>query len=71
MTASHIEHVDLDNLAKPILDTLFHPRHPQVKDMSLTGALFDVDDDRIFKLNLEKRLVTPDTEEGIDVTIAW
>ena len=39
--------------------------------MSLTGALFDVDDDRIFKLNLEKRLVTPDTEEGIDVTIAW
>jgi len=71
MTASHIEHVDLDNLAKPILDTLFHPRHPQVKDMSLIGALFDVDDDRIFKLNLEKRLVTPDTEEGIDVTIAW
>lgn len=46
---TNIERVDLDNLAKPLLDTLFRPRRPQVIDLNLTGAVFDVDDDRIYK----------------------
>jgi hypothetical protein len=32
---------DLDNLAKPVLDTLFHGSHVQETDDSLAGALFD------------------------------
>ena len=71
MTGSHIQRADLDNLAKPVLDTLFRSRNAQVKDTSLTGALFDTDDDQVFKLVLEKRLVATDNDEGIDVTITW
>jgi len=29
------KHMDLDNLAKPILDTLFKPRNAQVKDREI------------------------------------
>lgn len=69
MAQSHVERADLDNLAKPILDTLFRSRNPQVKDLCLTGALFNVDDDRVFKLTLEKRLVPVSTEEGVEISI--
>ena len=69
MTAAHIGRADLDNLAKPMLDTLFQTRNAQVKDLSLTGALFNVDDDRIFKLILEKRLVSTGAEEGVDIKV--
>ena len=71
MTEAHIRHADLDNLAKPVLDTLFQSRNAQAQDKNLTGVLFDVDDDHVFKLRLEKRLVMTDEEEGVDVTIAW
>ncbi len=71
MNAAHIGRSDLDNLAKPVLDTLFRSRYAQVKDLDLTGALFNVDDDRVFKLTLEKRLVATDADEGIDVSITW
>jgi len=58
MKAEYIGRADLDNLAKPVLDTLFRPHNAQVKDSKLTGALFDnVDDDRVFKLRLEKNLL--------------
>lgn len=30
MTERHMKHADLDNLAKPVLDTLFQPRNAQV-----------------------------------------
>ena len=71
MRQPRIEGADLDNLAKPILDTLFRSRNAQVKDLSLTGALFDVDDDRVFKLTLEKKLVSTSTEEGVDINISY
>ena len=67
----NLERTDLDNLAKPVLDTLFTSRNPQVKDPSLTGALFAVDDDRVFQLTLSKKLAAALGEEGIDVTISW
>lgn len=66
-----IQRVDLDNLAKPVLDTLFNVRRPQVKDISLTGAMFPVDDDRVFKLTLEKRQVSDDRGEGVQVRVRW
>lgn len=62
---------DLDNLAKPVLDTLFRIRNAQVSDLSLTGALFDVDDDHVFRLTLEKRPVEKETDEGAEITITW
>lgn len=71
MQKTRIEGVDLDNLAKPVLDTIFCSRYAQVKDLSLTGAIFDVDDDRVFKLDLEKRVVASSADEGVDITIVW
>ncbi|HEY7358117.1 MAG TPA: hypothetical protein VH590_16670 [Ktedonobacterales bacterium] len=61
-----VEGTDLDNLAKPVLDTLFKARKQQP-----TGALFDLDDASVIKLTLEKRLVSTQQEEGIDITIVW
>jgi len=71
MSRIRIEGADLDNLAKPVLDTLFRSRYAQVKDVSLTGAFFNVDDDRVFKLTLEKRLASTITGEGADIIITW
>jgi Holliday junction resolvase RusA-like endonuclease len=62
---------DLDNLAKPVLDTLFLPFHPQVKDLSITGALFNIDDNAVFRLYVEKIKVTTVAEEGIDIVVTW
>ena len=70
MTEPHVKHADLDNLAKPVLDTLFLIRNAQCGD-SRTGALFDVDDNRVFELTAEKRIVPLCEEEGVDVTVAW
>lgn len=67
----YIKEVDIDNLAKPVLDTIFKSRHPQVQDRYLTGALFDVDDNQVIRLVLEKRDVTHTGEEGIDAAITW
>ena len=71
LKAAHIRHTDLDNLAKPVLDTIFLSRNPQVSDSALTGSLFDVDDDRVFGLHLEKRQVSNEAEEGMDAMIEW
>ncbi len=73
MKADKLGRADLDNLAKPVLDTLFRPRNAQVKDKDkYTGALFNnVDDDRVFKLKLEKKLVSTEKAAGVDVTIDW
>jgi len=62
---------DLDNLAKPVLDTLFLPYDAQVKDKSLTGALFEMDDSQVHKLLLEKCLVNTYQEEGVDINVFW
>jgi TDG/mug DNA glycosylase family protein len=62
---------DLDNLAKPVLDTLFHARHVQARVPDVTGVLFDVPDERVVKLVLEKRLAGRVEDQGIDVVVAW
>ena len=70
-TPGNLERADLDNLAKPVLDTLFLAREPQVKDSSLAGAAFQVDDTRVFSLNLVKSAVAASADEGIDVVVTW
>jgi Holliday junction resolvase RusA-like endonuclease len=62
---------DLDNLAKPVLDTLFTVRYPQVKVLQLTGALFDVDDDRVFNLRVTKQQVSDAAQAGVSVNLSW
>ncbi len=57
---------ELDNLAKPVLDTLFRARKQQP-----TGTLFDTHDTNVYKLTLEKRLVSTQEEEGVEVTFVW
>ncbi len=69
MTAAHIKRTDLDNLAKPILDTLFLSRNPQAPRENVTGVLFPVDDSLVYKLILEKRVVDSETEEGAKITV--
>jgi Holliday junction resolvase RusA-like endonuclease len=61
---------DLDNLAKPVLDTLFHGSHIQ-GESSLAGALFDVDDGQVTDLRLRKAIVSSPKKEGVDLTIRW
>jgi hypothetical protein len=36
-----------------------------------TGALFDVDDEQVYKLGLEKTNVSLAAEEGAEITIVW
>lgn len=65
---------DLDNLAKPVLDTLFANTNSQVpKEYKplITGVLFGVDDNRIYKLVLEKQPASTNADEGADITITW
>ena len=71
MTGNNSRKADLDNLAKPVLDTLFRTPRPQVPDLSLTGAVFEMDDSSIFRLVVEKRLVATDKDEGADMIISW
>lgn len=61
---------DVDNLARPVLNTLFDSRDEQA-DRTLTATLFDAEDAQIHRLILEKRVVTDSAEEGIDVTVRW
>jgi Holliday junction resolvase RusA-like endonuclease len=62
---------DLDNLAKPVLDTLFRGSHVQETDDSLAGALFDADDGQVVDLRLRKVNVGSHRKEGVDLTIEW
>ncbi len=71
LTGATAGRADLDNLAKPVLDTIFLPRNVQVKDRSLTGAIFGVDDDRVYRLGLEKIEVPSEEGQGADIVVAW
>lgn len=62
---------DLDNLAKPVLDTLFLPNNPQVEDLNLTGVVFHVDDQAVRELFLRKVPVETAEEEGADILVTW
>ena len=57
-----LERNDLDNLAKPVLDTICKIRYAKKK--KLIGAIFDYDDDKVFQLILEKK-PTKDKEKAI------
>ena len=59
---------DLDNFAKPVLDTLFTSQNVSP---GLTGVLLPVNDTWVFRLRLEKVKVTTPQEQGADITVAW
>jgi hypothetical protein len=61
---------DVDNLVRPLLNTLFDSRDEQA-DRALTATLFDAEDAQIHRLIIEKRVVADPAEEGIDVTVRW
>jgi Holliday junction resolvase RusA-like endonuclease len=55
--------VDLDNLAKPLLDTLFRPRQaPASADRP--RRLFDADDGQVVELILRKKVVQEERDQG-------
>lgn len=59
--------LDLDNLAKPVLDTLF-----TIPNRQVTGALFGTNDSNVVRLVLEKRQPScSDEPEHMVVTIEW
>lgn len=61
---AHFNRADLDNLAKPVLDTLFdNPQSPP------TAALLRVDDSMITSLALSKHQVSTPEQEGATITI--
>ena len=61
---------DLDNLVKPVLDTLFRSRDEQL-DPSLTAALLPIDDAAIQRLVVEKHRVDRREDEGLSVSVSW
>ena len=59
---------DLDNFAKPVLDTLFTSQNVS----RLTGVLLpEVNDTWVFRLLLEKVEVKTPQEQGADITVTW
>jgi hypothetical protein len=59
---------DLDNFAKPVLDTLFTSQNVTP---SLPGVLLPVNDTWVFRLRLEKVKVPTPQEQGADITVTW
>ena len=64
---------DIDNLAKPVIDTLFKPGVPnRNQDPEVTGKVFPhADDLQVRQLNLRKTLVSSDEECGATITVCW
>jgi hypothetical protein len=60
---------DLENLSKPIIDTLFLPDNPQIGDQDLTGILFQIDDRYIYSLTIKKSATQ--SNEGATITIGY
>jgi hypothetical protein len=59
---------DLDNFAKPVIDTLFTSQNVS----RLTGVLLpEVNDTWVFRLLLEKVGVETPEEQGADITVTW
>jgi hypothetical protein len=59
---------DLDNFAKPVLDTLFTSQNVSP---GVTGVLIPVNDTWVFRLILEKVGVKTPQEQGADITVTW
>jgi hypothetical protein len=62
---------DLDNLAKPVLDTLFRAKRVQLPQTAgeVSGVLFAFDDSRVVRLVLEKLRVESVAYAGMDVIV--
>lgn len=58
--------LDLDNLVKPVLDTLFTSQNVSP---AVTGVLFPVNDTWVFRLVLEKVRVEAPQDQGADITV--
>jgi hypothetical protein len=59
---------DLDNFAKPVIDTLFTSQNVS----RLNGVLLPkVNDTWVFRLLLEKVEVKTPEEQGADITVSW
>jgi hypothetical protein len=71
--------VDLDNLAKPVLDTLFEPRSGPDGDINpnyerfrdVSGVLFDIPDEAVTRLLLTKTLETDLPKIGATISVTW
>ena len=65
--------VDLDNLAKPVLDTLFKPnKNPnQARLKDVASVLFDTQDEAVTRLLLTKTLVTDPSKIGVMISATW
>lgn len=66
-----IERMDVDNLIRPVFDTLFVPTDPQLRIEGLTGALFDLDDGQVYRLIVEKRGAADPSQQGLEVRLTW
>ncbi len=62
---------DLDNLVKPVLDTLFCCLATPNKESVVENTLFDIGDNGVQKLSLEKHLAGSNTEYGADIKVFW
>jgi hypothetical protein len=58
--------LDLDNLVKPVLDTLFTSQNVSPR---VTGELFPVNDTWVFLLALAKIRVETPEDQGADITV--
>jgi hypothetical protein len=69
MTAEELTRpaVDLDNLAQPVLNTIF--TSDNVSPKKPTGVLLSVNDTWVFRLYLEKVQVDSRGERGADITV--
>jgi len=69
------EGVDLDNLTKPVLDTLFRPGPPndnQAPWLEVTGRVFPAaHDSRVFELIQRKTLASGFEKQGVKVSVSW
>jgi hypothetical protein len=67
--------VDLDNLTKPVLDTLFSPGPPldnQKPWEKVIGQVFPAaHDSQVFELNQRKTVVSETEREGVQITVSW
>ena len=68
---SRIRGMDLDNLAKPVMDTLFSC-HPTKRSIAKhpTACLTTRDDHIVSRLVIERRLVEDEREEGVIITVS-
>jgi len=62
---------DLDNLVKPVLDTLFVPPPTETNAAHPNGVLFNVGDEAVFRLTLSKTVVVDPEQLGVVIDASW